>query len=104
RPRLADEGTEEVVQRPQRAGEPPLSSERLSRSTNHSATALPPGNLLQGLVGLRLAVQQGQEEVAVAVGERRRRLLAEADLVLGDDRGLTDAQLGVADLLDEDGG
>jgi hypothetical protein len=29
------------------------------------------GDLLQGLVGFGRAIQQGQEEIAVAVGERR---------------------------------
>src|SRR4051812_8289708 len=60
------------------------------------------GGAAQGLGRLGWFVEQVEESIAVAVRERGRHLLGEADLVLCYDARLPDAELRVAHLLDDD--
>src|SRR4051794_26699299 len=79
---------------------------RSSRSIFQSV--MTPGVLFRraskGGIRLGRVVEQVQESVTIPVGERGRRLLIEADLGLGNDHGLADADLRVAHLLHDDRG
>src|SRR5208337_319789 len=56
----------------------------------------------QGSTRLGRLLERPQEAIAIPIGEDQRRFLTEMDLVLGNDEGLTEAQLRLAHLLDEE--
>src|SRR5438874_735381 len=64
---------------------------------------VPRGSSAQGGIRPGRMIERFEEAIPVPVREHERRLLAEPELVLGNDAGLADAQLGLADLLDDDG-
>src|SRR5262245_44738353 len=58
----------------------------------------------QGLGRFRRMIEQAQEAVTIAVRQRSRHLLVEAQLILGYDPSLPDPDLRVAHLLDDNRG
>lgn len=65
---------------------------------------VPAGGGFEGPGGGRGMLEEGEEMIAVAIGEGSGGLFGEGGVGFGDDAGAADAELGGADLLDEHGG